>query len=369
MMQSDAKLQTSQPKEVGKPTLTSQQIGCLRFSPCGQLLAAGDYNGYVQLWRVSDAGLAAVPPLTGKHNGFVDAIAFAPKEQLLFTADTWGRLSCWDYALWLKDDAPAADAIKPRWSIDAAHDGYIRSVLVSADGKHLATCGRDQIVRLWSTDGKLKFELKEHREDVYALAFSPDSLLVASGNLKGAIHLHTAQDGKHQKQLDATSLYKYDRIQDVGGARVLTFARDGQSLYCGGAMPSGGGFVQATPKLLRFDCKTGKLEKEWTLGDPAHGFVYEIIEHTTGELLLITSGQPGQGRFMLLNPDEKEPGFINTKMANCHAMTLHPGGHRIAIAATNGGSNANGRDSALKNGEYTGNHSPIHLWDLPSSAE
>jgi hypothetical protein len=34
------------------------------------------------------------------------------------------------------------------------------------------------------------------------------------------------------------------------------------------------------------------------------------------------------------------------------------------VAATNGGSNGNGRP--LRNGEYPGNFSPLHVWEMPS---
>jgi len=373
------------PKELGKPALTTQQVGCLRFSPCGRLLAGGDYDAKVQLWRVKDVELSPLPALAGKqHNGWVDAIAFAPKEELFFTADTWGRLSCWEYAAWLSDESADKGDSKvspspqpspsrergpePRWSLDAAHDGYIRQVVVSPDGKHVATCGRDKVVRLWSLDGKLKHELKDHREDVYALAFTPDSLALVSGDLKGVIRVWSVADGKHQRQMDAASLYKLERIQDVGGARVLTVSRDGNSLYCGGAVPKSGGFVEATPKLLRFDFKSGKLEQELTLGEPPHGFIYEIIDHPSGFIMFITSGQPGNGKLFLLKPGEKDPVFTTNKMPNTHCLAAHPDGKRFVVASTNGGSNGNGRQGALKNGVYTGNHSPIHLWTLPGES-
>jgi WD40 repeat protein len=356
----------AEPKELGKPALTTQQVGCLRFSACGNLLAGGDYDAKVQLWRVKDAELSPLPALSEKHNGWVDALAFAPKEELLFTADTWGRLSCWEYAAWLNEPTPDLATIKPRWSNDAAHDGFIRQIAVSLDGKHLAICGRDQVVRLWSLDGKLKHELKEHREDVYAVAFSPDSTTLVTGDIKGTIRVWSVDTGKHERQLDAASLYKIDRIQDVGGARVLCFSRDGTSLYCGGALPKSGGFVEATPKLLRFDFKSGKLEQELTLGDPPHGFVYEIIDHPAGYLMLITSGQPGNGKLFLLKPGENAPLYSTNAMPNTHALAAHPDGKRFAVASTNGNSNVNGRQGSIKNGVYTGNHSPIHLWLLPA---
>ncbi len=354
------------PKPLGKPLLTTQQIGCLRFSPCGKLLAAGDYDASVQRWSISDAGLSPLPPLAGKHNGWVDALTFAPKGELLFTADTWGRLSCWDYAAWVGETPPQAEAVKPRWSRDDAHDGYIRQIAVSPDGNHLATCGRDQTIRIWSLDGQLKHELKDHREDVYGLAFSPDSTAMVSGDLKGVIRVWSTGDFKMQRTMDASSLYLLHRIQDVGGARVLAFSTDGKSLFCGGALPKTGGFVEASPRLLRFDFADGKLEQDLTLGDPAHGFIYDMHQNAAGHLMMVLSGQPGQGRLMLLKPGEDKPFFTDTSMPNCHALAPHPDGRRFAIASTNGGSNANGRPGALKNGVYTGNHSPIHLWSLPA---
>ena len=42
---------------------------------------------------------------------------------------------------------------------------------------------------------------------------------------------------------------------------------------------------------------------------------------------------------------------------------MHPNGRRIAVTATNNGSNGNGR--RLKNGAYLGNNSPLHILDMP----
>ena len=50
-------------------------------------------------------------------------------------------------------------------------------------------------------------------------------------------------------------------------------------------------------------------------------------------------------------------------MPNCHSLAVHPGGRRLAVVATNGGSNGNGRASIRAS--TPGNWSPLHLWDLP----
>jgi hypothetical protein len=48
-------------------------------------------------------------------------------------------------------------------------------------------------------------------------------------------------------------------------------------------------------------------------------------------------------------------------MANCHSLAVHPDGKRLVVAATNAGSNGNGRP---KDKEYLGNWSPLHVWSL-----
>ncbi len=361
------------PKELGKPITLDRQAGVMRFTSDGRLLAVGTYDAGVRLFDASatTGELKELPVIRGHHHGFVDALATAKlgETSCLFTADTWGRLTCWD----------VTKELAQKWSREKAHDGWIRQLALGAGtsaaqspgiampglwagGAKLASCGRDGIVRVWNAaDGKLLHELKEHGEDVYAVAFHPDGTLI-SGDLKGVVRQWDLKAGKTFRQFDASVLHKLDRIQDVGGARVLTFSRDGAFLYVAGATPKTGGFVECSPRILRFDWKTGKQDLDMPLGEPKDGFVYELIEHADGYLIAVTSGQPGNGKLLLLKPGEKEPLFATTKMQNCHALALHPDGKRIAVAATVGGSNGNGRQ--LKDGKYPGNSSPIHVWTL-----
>jgi hypothetical protein len=69
---------------------------------------------------------------------------------------------------------------------------------------------------------------------------------------------------------------------------------------------------------------------------------------------------------MFLRQGEKEPFFTNTAVANCHSVTLHPDGKRFAVAAMNKASNGNGRQ-LTKDGQYLGNNSPVHLFEIQTA--
>ena len=173
--------------------------------------------------------------------------------------------------------------------------------------------------------------------------------------------------GKCVREFDARSMYVYERIQDVGGVRTLAFDKAGTTLVCGGSQPTSGGFVQGAPLVLWFDWPSGALRQTLKLGGDTDGFVYDMFLHTDGFLMGVSSGQPGSGKLFFHLPGAEQPFFAATTMANCHALAVHPEGYRLAVSATNGGSNGNGRQLD-QNKEYPGNFSPLYFWDLLRSS-
>lgn len=372
------------PKEL-KMFPNDRQLCVARFSPCGQFLAAGAMEGTVRRWSVvekpkpaadvelpddtkkkpapknakkppeeSPVELVPLPHLTS-FNGWVQTIAFHPKDKVLYAADTWGKLTATAY----EGDAP-----KPLWENATAHDGWIRKLAVSLDGQHLVTGGRDQFVRVWTTAGKL---VAEHRaeEEVFAVAFAPEGKVVAFGDLKGKVKTWDFGTKQVVREFDASVFHKLSRLQDVAGLRMLAFVEGGKSLVVGGCEPEGGGFLEGVPVLVKFDTATGKQTAEWKFGAAKDGFVLDVAAHPAGFLIVVTSGQPGNGKIMFLRPGEKEPFYTHTNVANVHSVTLHPDGKRFAVVAMNKASNGNGRPKTA-DGSYPGNTSPVHLFEIPA---
>ena len=331
------------------------QVLKLRYSPNGNTLVAACCDARIRRWDVTEDQWRELGALAG-HHGWTQAIAFSADGQTLYSGDSWGELRAW---------ALGADEPQPRWTVTQAHDGWLREMSLSPDGKTLATCGADQTIRLWSTaDGSPQGTLKDRdNEDLYVVRYSPDGTMLVAGDRKGFVWQWEVASGKLVRKLDASLLYKYDRIQDVGGVFSLAFDAQGEQLAVGGNKPKNGATIQGIPTLLLFNFATGEVAHTHELGAQNDCDVMDIHLHAAGFFLAAISGGPGQGKVVLMRPGDEAPFFTETKIANVHSLAMHPSGKRFVVSGTNKGSNGNGR-RLDKEGAYPNNTSPIHLFAL-----
>jgi WD40 repeat protein len=360
-MQADL-LKKYEPKESSKLEY-ERQLWEARFTPCGNFLVADGYDATIQRWRVTADGFQPLPAFTG-HDGWVQCLAPIGNERLV-SADSWGRVSLWKYS--------AADAAKPLWTIADALGGWIRTLAVSPDESLIAIAGNDSVIRLLSLkDGAVQKEIGQKEtgqreiagiEDrVFSLCFHPDGKSLVSGDLKGTIREWNVESGESVRELDASSFYKLNHMQDSGGIRRLAFDAEGKRLLCGGMKDPTGGFCQGAPQLIVFDWATGKQTHEIVAGDRTDGFIYDAQFHPDGFVMACASAFPGKGRLFFWRPEDKEPFFTGKTLTNGRSLSLHPDGKRIAYLVSNS-ANANGRP--LKDGKYAGGSAIVRVLDLP----
>jgi WD40 repeat protein len=352
MIDSKELLKKYEPKEAQLIT-AEPQVRAARFSPCGKLLAGGGFDGRVRRWNFEAEGAPELPALTG-HHAWVEVVAFRAEGELLFSADSWGQLACWS--------GYTAEQPAVKWKHDQAHDGWIRDLAVSPDGKLLASCGSDRICRVWSIeDGTKQHELAGYGRDLLRVRWAPDGTLV-TGDDRG-IAKHWKLDGSLIREFNASVLYTLSRLQDCGGVHSLAIDKEGKWLAAGGSTPKNGGTVIGPPTLLIFDLASGEEKHKLTLGTDHDFVVADIQFHDEGFLSLVTYGTPGAGQLLYVVPDEKTPFFTYKKLGNCQSLSWHPDGKRFAVAGTNTGSNGNGR-SLDKDGNYPGNKTPIQVFAI-----
>ncbi len=341
-----------EPKPIGDPLTYERQLCQSRYSPCGRFLIACSYDSTIPRWDVTGEKPALLPALAG-HQGWVQCLDFAEKTERLLTADSWGQIICWPYA----EKTP-----KPVWQLPEAHDGWIRALAVSPDGAQVATGGNDKTVRLWSVaDGKLLGAL-EHPERVFSIAYHPDGQSLITGDLKGVIRDWDLAKKKENRTLDASLLYQLSKIQDCGGARVLSLDAKGQYLACAGQKSPQGGFATGTPCVLVFDWKTGKQVREMPMGSTQDGFAYDARFHPAGFVMCASCAFPGKGHVWFWRPEEAKPFYSSNKIPNGRSLALHPKQDRLAITVALA-ANGNGRN--LKDGVYQGGSAKIVFAEFP----
>ena len=321
-----------QAKEVSRPEIV---FSVARVPDSSRLyLACSDFKVY-------DIDLAAEKPeavALGAHGSYVTGIALAGPHVVSGGYD--GKLIWWN-----------RDTRQQVRSVDA-HARWIRRVVATRDGSIVASVADDMVCRLWDAHGgQLIRELRGHEtmtphhypSMLYAVAISADQKYIATGDKVGHIVIWEIASGQPLGSFETPVMYTWDprqRRHSIGGVRALAFSPDSQLLAVGGMGQVGNiDHLEGKTRVEVFDWRSGQRTHEFP-GDQFAGLVNHLEFHPEGKWLL---GAGGAGEGFLLFYDLAQNKVLKQEKMKMHvhhfalsetAETLYAVGHQRVLMMT-----------------------------------
>ena len=195
-------------------------VNVLAFSPDGQLLASGDGDGVVRLWRVTtDGGLHAA--MEG-HTGAVYALSFSSDGRFLASGDGDGTIRLWD--------------VRRGRAFGTAMVGHTEAVFALAFSSsdevqlQLASGSNDRTVRLWHIPGGRllgPLPIAGSSGTVTATAFSGDGTRLVSGDREGTLRLWDLPSARALASIsDAEIRWPSEVALNRDGTRLMARSRN-----------------------------------------------------------------------------------------------------------------------------------------------
>ena len=211
----------------------SAPVWDIEFSPDGEIFASASMDKTVKLWRSNAPSAEELQPLrTLKgHASIVQSLDFSPDGEIIASASADRTIKFWS-----KDGRAGTEALPLRTF--AGHRGAVWDMEFSPDGTFIASLGVGDAVKLWQPKNIFLLPLQGHDAAVYAAAFAPDGKTVATASMDGTIklwrHSTLLVSGNPPTQVPTDGTLLKTLQEGKGGFWAVAFSPDSKVIAVGG---------------------------------------------------------------------------------------------------------------------------------------
>lgn len=346
MPENSGKPDPKKAKELKQFTHGEALTNC-RLDPSGKYVFAGAEDFGVYRWEI-ETGEKVV--YRGAHDSWVRRIDFSIDGKQVLTSGWDGRVVVWDVQpetiqtvelpVEQTESEDASEPVEPKVElvvdkpvrIVEAHRGFSRWVHAGPNGKYIATCGNDKIIKLWDARRwKLKKEFVGHGRHPYAVMIHPDGESLVSEDLMGEIFVWNAKTGQRTRELKSVMTGFDNKFQaDMGGARDMAFNADGSLLGCAGITNVVNSFAgQQDPIICVVDWATKEISSHLRTKSNSAGVAWGVRFHPEGFVVGAMGNQNGKGTvefWSLADEEASESAAPKEEAAGCddHVVPEEP---------------------------------------------
>jgi len=153
-------------------------VSALTIDPDKIILFTGGWDGNVVRWDMETQKPVNIP---AGHKGGITSLDYSGKGDFLASGS-------WDQTVRILDGKSQKE------KHICNHGSPVNQVSVSPDGKFAVSCGKDNLVKMWSTEsGKLVSTLTGHNTFVNCVVISPDNKWIITGDMDGTVKIWELQ--------------------------------------------------------------------------------------------------------------------------------------------------------------------------------
>ncbi|MCA9248446.1 MAG: protein kinase [Planctomycetales bacterium] len=245
------------------------------------------------------------PPLILYHDGAVRKIVYSRDGRRVVTASDDGAARIWD----AETGEPVGQPLR--------HGGIVNHAVFSADGQLVATASDDHTARIWNANTGLPVtEPLPHDQGVLIAAFHPAGNRLVTGGRGALIRLWNVADGTLVREP-----WRYTSPGLNGWVQSAAFSPDGSRLVAAGRVS----------QISFWDAETGQAILEPTKYSTAGNY----LEFSPDGKHLLICGQPGDTQ--VLDVETAKPVLPTVKASTWGSYiyaTYAPNGKRFATAYT-----------------------------------